>query len=183
MTKASTTPKAEKATPAAVKARKAPATKAVERSAADRRADASMQFAVQQLSTPVAVPQAPQTPPAAINTFAAELAALQAKHGVVAKAVKVTAPKADKVQQNGITRPAAHTLCGVIWKAADDISAAIHGVCSIAALREHEEVKVVNSHTVKTQYARWRAYNGVHGRLPTIQATATQGAYDGMKPH
>jgi hypothetical protein len=135
---------------------------------ADRRADATvvkdaMEFAVQQLSTPVA-----HTPPAAMDAFKAELAALQAKHGIAPAAVKVKAPKADKVQSNGVTRPGAATLCGKIWAAADRISQDIHGVCPVALLKKAPEVVGVNDHTIKTQYARWRQYNGVTGRLPTI---------------
>lgn len=163
-----------------------------EQRVADRRADdiaksdaanAAMQFAVQQLTAPVA-PQLPQltTPPAAQAAFEAELAALQAKHGVTAQ-VTIKPPKAVKDKRNDVTRPSATSICGKIWAAADAISDHIHGVCSIASLKEHEATKGVNEHTIKTQYARWRQFNGVKGRLPKIHAVHQQeGEYDGLKP-
>lgn len=141
------------------------------------KADA-MSFAVQQLTTPSA-----QTPPAALSQYQADLAALQAKHGVVATTKIVKAPKVDKLQQNGITRPADHTTCGIIWKAADEISHAIHGICPIALLKQDASVADINEHTIKTQYARWRAYNGIHGRQPTIPAVhQVVGEYDAALP-
>lgn len=150
---------------------------------ADRRADeqvktdAMSQFVAQTLNT------APlTTPPSAQAAFEKDLAELKAKHGITAT-VKVSAPKVAKVQSNGVTRPAAETTCGKIWSTADAISAATHGVCPIAALKEHADMKGINEHTIKTQYAKWRMFNGVTGRLPRIHAVhQTAGEYEGLTP-
>lgn len=148
---------------------------------ADRRADetvkadAMSQFVAQTLNN------APLTTPVDAKTaFERDLAELKAKHGITAT-VKVSAPKAAKVQQNGVTRPAADTLCGKVWATADAISLSTHGVCPIAALKEHADMKDVNEHTIKTQYAKWRTYNGITGRLPRIHAVhQTPGEYPGI---
>lgn len=107
--------------------------------------------------------------------FEAELAELMAKHNITAppifvKAGKAKAVRADKVAQNGITRPAATSLCGKIWATADAISEEMRGVCTISQLKNHAEIVGTNDHTIKTQYARWRAFNGISGRLPTVPA-------------
>lgn len=134
--------------------------------------DAMSQFVNQQ--TGVA------TPPAAMAGFKEELAALQAKFGVTAE-VKVKPLKADKLQRNGITRPGADTKCGSIWAVADEISAKFHTIAAIAAIREDQRMAGIPEATIKTQYARWRQFNGVKGRLPTIHAMhQVQGEYDGI---
>ncbi len=123
-----------------------------------------------------------ETPPAAMEDFQKKLAALKAEYGVTAE-VKVKAAKAVKNVQNEVTRPAENTTCGKIWALADSISAATHSICPIAALKEHSDLKGVNDHTIKTQYAKWRKFNGVVGRLPKLHAThQVQGEYDGLKP-
>ena len=140
---------------------------------ADKKADAAMRFAVQQMQTPAAL----ETPPALLNpdaekqaAFAEAVAKLAAEMGVVAPAPAAPAKvKVDKMQKNGITRPGANTVCGKIWAAADAISASQGGApATIASLVAHPASAGINSHTIKTQYSRWRHYNGVSGRLPTI---------------
>jgi hypothetical protein len=122
------------------------------------------------------------TPPAAMEAFQKDLDALKAKHGVQAT-VSVKPAKADKKMQNGIVRPGENTVCGKIWATADAISLQMHGVCAIAALKEHPETKDVNDATLKTQYAKWRKFNFVTGRLPKLHAVhQVEGQYDGLAP-
>jgi hypothetical protein len=111
------------------------------------------------------------------SSFEAELAALQAKHGFTGN-VKFTKPKAEKalkvsrIVQNGITRPADGTLCGLIWLAADHHTTPT-SPAQIAQLKADVALKDVNDHTIKTQYARWRQFNGVTGRLQNVSKIAT----------
>lgn len=120
------------------------------------------------------------TPPAAMDEFNAKLAALKKEFGVNVE-VKVKPAKADKLQQHGVTRPAENTTCGKIWATADAISHQTHGVAAIAALKEHPAMKDVNDATLKTQYARWRQFNGITGRLPKLHAVhQQQGEYPGI---
>lgn len=121
------------------------------------------------------------TPPAAMANFKQELAALQEKFGVTAE-VKVKPLKADKLQRNGITRPGAETKCGSIWAVADEISATNHTIATIAAIRLDKRMEGIPEATIKTQYARWRQYNGVKGRLPTLPAMhQQQGQYEALE--
>lgn len=136
------------------------------------KADAMSQFVQQQTGA--------GTPAVDQAAFQAELEALKKKFGVSVE-VKVKPAKADKRVQNGITHPAAGTLCCKIWDAADEISKKTHGVAAAAAVREHPGVAGIAEATVKTQYARWRQYHGVTGRLPKITAMhQVQGEYEGI---
>lgn len=147
-----------------------------------RTSEAAMAFAVQQMSTPVA-PQI-KTPPALTEAFKAEFDALQKKYGVV---VVPSVPKAasTKVQQHGITRPGEGTVTGKVWTAADRLTTQRGNYASIAELKVDASLIGVNDHTIKTQYARWRAFNGVTGRVAKPQEAAkpvVQGADEGLKP-
>lgn len=121
--------------------------------------NAAMAFAVQQMTTPAAV-----DPNRA--AFEAEIAKLAEKYKqpLPTAVVKASQPK---VQANGITRPKADTLCGRIWHAADQITVQQGRPATVAELGVHPALNGVNAHTKKTQYARWRAFNGVSGRIDT----------------
>lgn len=128
-------------------------------------------FSAMQLTAPT-IPQGaqPAAKPAAPQQnaeFMAAVAALAAQFGVAVPALKQSQPRAEREQQHGITRPAQNTKCGLIWAAADQITAETDSPCTIGALRSHPDVANVNEHTIRTQYARWRQYNGISGRLAT----------------
>lgn len=78
------------------------------------------------------------------------------------KKVKVSQP-----QQNGVTRPKAEGACGKVWAIADSISQRIGEPVSIAMLQKETSQAGLNDATTRTQYARWKQYNGVIGRVPT----------------
>lgn len=123
----------------------------------------------------VAATNPPQAnPPAAIPPgFAEALAALQQQFGIqVAPVIPsgITAGRPGRDTKNNITRPGPGTKTGFIWDKADEITAANKGSpASIEQLKLHPEVKHFNDHTIRTQYARWRQYNGVVGRVATPQ--------------
>ncbi len=150
----------------------------LEETVPNRRAIDAMSFSLAQLSTPLAAPQAEPlqaqltTPAPAIEEFNKAMEELKAKFGITGAIPVVKHPKA-KDAKNGITRPGVNTTCGLIWKTADDLSGANKVVASIAMLKMSPILERVNDHTLKTQYARWRAYHGHTGRLPTIQANPT----------
>ena len=82
------------------------------------------------------------------------------------KAAKQAAKQTEKQpEQNGIVRPKAGTSCGKIWALADSLSQKIGAPVTIKALAEIAEAEGYNEATIKTQYARWRKYHGVTGRL------------------
>lgn len=124
----------------------------------------AMAFAVQQLTTPSApATVAPTAEQLKRQEYEVALKELAAKFGQPMPNTRLSS-SATKDTQNGVTRPSPETKCGKIWAAADSLSSdAIPA--SIAALKLHSACAGVNEHTVKTQYARWRSYNGVKGRI------------------
>lgn len=137
-----------------------------------REAEKSMQFAAQQMSTPqVPVLEAPQVDTKQ-KEFNDAVAALAKQFGVapevVAQNLQVPQPKAPRIlreAQNGITRPGANTKCGKIWGMCDAISSKTGAPATIAELKAQPAMADINDHTMKTQYARWRAFNNITGRL------------------
>lgn len=74
--------------------------------------------------------------------------------------VKVTLP-----QQNGVTRPRPEGACGRVWALADTISARIGQPVPISMLLKETAAAGLNDATTKTQYARWKTFNGVFGQV------------------
>jgi hypothetical protein len=74
----------------------------------------------------------------------------------------------EALRKNGELPPREGTKCALVWDTATAMSseqgAAIDGKSLIAALPE------INVHTVKTQYARWRKYHGISGRITAPKA-------------
>ena len=153
--------------------------RAGDRRASDReKSDAAMKFSMQQLSA-----EQKAKPAVDMEAFKAELKALQEKFGVNAN-VQVKAPRATGVKQNGIARPGEGTVSGRIWATADKISFDTKTVAPIAVLRDHPNLADVNEATLKTQYARWRQFHDISGRLPRIVTLQQQqGQYDAALPH
>ena len=90
-----------------------------------------------------------------------------------AKAAKVAAKEANKMpEQNGIRRPKPDTETGKVWALADSISASLGQPTPIANLLKDGQAQGLNDSTIRTQYARWRAFHGITGRvsLPTPPA-------------
>jgi membrane protein involved in colicin uptake len=98
---------------------------------------------------------------------AADLAAKEAKAAAkaAADAEKAAAAEAKKAvkqpQQNGVTRPRPDGACGKVWAIADAQSAAKKGPVAIAELIPHTQAAGLNDATTRTQYARWKTFNGV----------------------
>lgn len=82
-------------------------------------------------------------------------------------AKKVAAPKAEKApkveraQSNGITKPKDGSTTGRIWDIADSISKKKGSPATRAEVLEQTGKEEINEATVATQYQRWRTYFGV----------------------
>jgi hypothetical protein len=189
-------PKAQ--TPAAVKAAATRATKAAEKAAAKKLEDtgekhnvtdeqrqgerrqeqtnAIAQFAQSQMAAPAAHTPALDAEAAKLAAFNEAMKKLAAEHGinpelVLAPTKATKATKTDRLQKNGITRPASGTTTGAIWDVADEISLTHNGhPATIAEVRAHAKLLHTNDHTIKTQYARWRAFHGIKGRVQLVLA-------------
>lgn len=155
-----------------------------------RASDQAMANIVQTMTTPAVPATSPTSPtsPVALQTpvevaaeFASELEKLAARFGMPLAAVNVggaktaRAPKADRERRNDITRPGATTVCGKIWAAADDLLA--KGTLTVPALKAYPGLKNINDHTLKTQYARWRQFNGVKGRQSVVSVKQEPAEY------
>lgn len=94
---------------------------------------------------------------------AAKKAAKQAEKEA-AKQQKAADKEASKLpEQNGIRRPKANTITGGLWATYDSLSSAKGEPVSIG-----EALKAagsVNEATIRTQYARWRKFHGIVGRV------------------
>lgn len=145
--------------------------------------NAVARFAASQMSAPAAHAPELTEEQKKQQAFQAEIAELAKKYGMQMPAMAAKAPRqSNRVQQNGITRPASGTITGTIWDIADQISAAQHGnPALISQLKAVEALKNVNDHTIKTQYARWRAFHGIKGRIQVVQIPQAVGIYPALE--
>lgn len=88
-------------------------------------------------------------------------------------------PRTDRQQKNGITRPASGTTTGAIWDVADEITLSQKRPATVAEVKAHTKLLQTNMHTIKTQYARWRGYNGVRGRIDAVAAQPSKEVPEG----
>ena len=72
--------------------------------------------------------------------------------------------EANRVEQNGLKRPSTGSTCALIWAACDRITSEKGSTCTSGEL--FAACNGLNECTLRTQYARWRQFNGVTGRLP-----------------
>jgi len=85
------------------------------------------------------------------------------------KAVKAPAPKTDKVicaTKNEITRPKAGGTTARIWEIADDITERTGKPAVRKEVLAQADKEKLSQGTAKTQYFRWRLFNGLSGHLP-----------------
>lgn len=72
-------------------------------------------------------------------------------------------------EQNGVRRPRAGTQCGRVWEIADEISKKTGGPAAIANIFEVSRAEGLNDGNVRAEYARWRKFNGVTGRIKAVK--------------
>jgi membrane protein involved in colicin uptake len=94
---------------------------------------------------------------------------------VDAKAAAKAAKEASKQpEQNGVRRPKSDTICGKAWAVFDELSAKSGAPATIG-----DSLKNANGiaeATVRTQYARWRKYHGISGRVEAPKPAETPAA-------
>jgi membrane protein involved in colicin uptake len=106
---------------------------------------------------------------------AADKKAAREKAKADKKAEKLAAKEANKLpEQNGIRRPKAGTITGKLWDLFDQLSRDTGVPATIGdAMKKAEGTADA---TVRTQYARWRKFNGVTGRAAAPAAPAAPAA-------
>lgn len=96
-----------------------------------------------------------------------------------AKEAEKAAKEASKMpEQNGVRRPKPDTLCGKAWTIFDNISAKNGAPASIKESLEAARADGLNEGNVKAEYARWRKFYAISGRIaaPTPDAQAETAA-------
>ena len=96
---------------------------------------------------------------------AAKAQAKAAEDAEKAKAAEEAKKAAAQPTQNDITRPKADSQTGKAWAIFDEESRKIGSPASIGATLPVAVAAGINEATVRTQYARWRKFNGVSGRI------------------
>lgn len=68
--------------------------------------------------------------------------------------------------QNGVRPPKPETTIAKLWAIYNEMSVQKGSPVSIGEVLEQTKAKGFISATVRTQYARWREYNGIKGHIP-----------------
>lgn len=71
----------------------------------------------------------------------------------------------DRAKQNGVTRPSAGTTCAQVWMLADHMTSTLGTCARLSAVIEAAKELNINQFTARTQYACWRKFNGITGRV------------------
>jgi hypothetical protein len=92
-----------------------------------------------------------------------------------AKAAKAAEAEQNKAankmpEQNGIRKPKPDSACGKAWSVFDAASAARGEPASISETLPIATGQGINEATVRTQYARWRKFHNVSGRIEAPKA-------------
>lgn len=107
---------------------------------------------------------------------AAKAAAKQAEIDAKAKAKAdaIAAREASKMpEQNGVRRPKPDTLCGKAWAIFDTISNKNGAPASIGESLESAKEQSLNEANVRAEYARWRKFHGITGRIDAPKPAET----------
>jgi membrane protein involved in colicin uptake len=76
-------------------------------------------------------------------------------------------------EQNGIRRPKPDTLCGKAWGIFDSVSQKNGAPASICESMELAKADGLNEANVRAEYARWRKFHGITGRIESPKAETT----------
>ncbi len=105
---------------------------------------------------------------------AAEAEAKKAEREAKAKAKTEEAERKSKEreakrmpEQNGVRRPGPDGLCGKVWALADAMSAEMAQPVPVASLLERGTAQGLNTANIRTEYARWKKFHGLSGRITT----------------
>lgn len=108
---------------------------------------------------------------------AADLAAKEAK-----KAEALAAKEASKQpMQNGIRRPKPDGLCGKAWAIFDVVSAKNGAPASIGESMAVAKEQGLNEANVRAEYARWRKFYGISGRVEDPSKAAARAQKEAEK--
>lgn len=72
---------------------------------------------------------------------------------------------AKQPEQNGVRRPKDGGACGKVWGLADSLSSSLGQPVPISELSKAAGAQGINDSTIRTQYALWRKFHGITGRV------------------
>lgn len=84
-------------------------------------------------------------------------------------------PKAERVEQNGVKQPKEGTKTRRVWDIADEVSASRGDTAAFEEVWAQTESEGLVKPTTQTQYAAWRRFHGITGRVKSaaqIEAAA-----------
>lgn len=115
----------------------------------------------------------------------AEKAAKEAEKAQKAAKAKEAAKAAKEANrmpmQNGIRRPKPETLCGQAWAIFDEVSAAKGSPAAIGECLPIAIERGLNPTNVRVEYARWRKFYNVTGRIENPAAAEKKAAAEAAK--
>lgn len=91
-------------------------------------------------------------------------------------------------EMNGVRRPKPDTKCGQVWGIADKLSEKLGSPTPVAPVLEQAEAAGLNVSNAKAEYARWRKFHGITGRITAPKSeepakpSETNGATGAAKP-
>ena len=83
--------------------------------------------------------------------------------------------------QNGIRRPKPETLCGQAWAIFDEVSQSKGSPAAIGECLPIAQERGLNPTNVRVEYARWRKFFGVTGRIENPAAAEKKAAAEAAK--
>lgn len=95
----------------------------------------------------------------------AEKAAKLAEKEAAKEAAKAAKEQNKMPESNGVRRPKPETLCGKAWGVFDEVSAKNGAPASIKESLELAKARGLNEGNVRVEYARWRKFFGITGRI------------------
>ena len=108
--------------------------------------------------------------------------AAKAEEAAKAKEAAKAAKEANRMpMQNGIRRPKPETLCGQAWAIFDEVSGAKGSPAAIGECLPIAIERGLNQTNVRVEYARWRKYFGVTGRIENPAAAEKKAAAEAAK--
>ena len=94
-----------------------------------------------------------------------------------AKEAAKAAKEASKMpESNGVRRPKPETLCGRAWAVFDEVSAKNGAPASFKECLEIAVARGLNEGNVRVEYARWRKFFGITGRIAPPSEAKQEGA-------
>lgn len=108
--------------------------------------------------------------------------AAKAEEAAKAKEAAKAAKEANRMpMQNGVRRPKPDTLCGKAWAIFDQVSQQKGSPAAIGECLPLAQEQGLNPTNVRVEYARWRKYFGVTGRIENPAAAEKKAAAQAAK--